>query len=53
MAVAAKSRLVDLENGTISRDIFVSDSIYQQELESIFSAVLALRRSREPGTQTR
>ena len=37
MAVAPKSKLVDVENGTISRDIFVSGSIYQQELENIFS----------------
>ncbi len=29
--------LVDVEKGLISRDIFVSDEIYQQELEQIFA----------------
>jgi phenylpropionate dioxygenase-like ring-hydroxylating dioxygenase large terminal subunit len=29
--------LVDLEQGTISREIFVSEAIYQQELEQIFA----------------
>ncbi len=29
--------LVDHENGLVSREIFVSDEIYQQELEQIFA----------------
>lgn len=28
--------MVDLENGTISREIFVSDEIYKKELETVF-----------------
>ena len=30
------SSLVDLESGQVSREIFVSDEIYQQELEQVF-----------------
>ncbi len=41
MAVASKvkpqHKLVDLERGTISREIFVSNAIYQEELEKIFA----------------
>lgn len=29
--------LVDLEQGTVSREIFVSDSVYRQELENLFT----------------
>jgi ethylbenzene dioxygenase alpha subunit len=31
------SRLVDVENGRISRRIFVERAIYEQELERIFA----------------
>ena len=41
MATAAKystiSGLVDADNGIISREIFVNEDIYQQELEQVFS----------------
>ena len=41
MAVAPqakpKGKLVDLDNGMISREIFVSDAVYQEELDKIFS----------------
>mgnify|MGYP003315961732 CR=1 FL=1 len=30
------SSLVDLKSGQVSREIFVSDEIYQQELEQVF-----------------
>lgn len=33
----AMCRLVDLERGTISREIFVNDAIYQQEQEQVFA----------------
>ena len=36
MVAAPKSKLVDLHNGTVSRDIFVSGSVYRQELDHIF-----------------
>ena len=36
MVAAPKSKLVDLHNGTVSRDIFVSGSVYRQELDNIF-----------------
>ena len=29
--------LVDMKSGHISRDIFVSDELYQQELERVFA----------------
>ena len=38
MSVSMKS-LVDLDQGVISRDIFVSDAIYQQEQEQVFARV--------------
>lgn len=39
MAIATRTArdMVDLVNGEISRDIFVNDDIYEQELEKIFS----------------
>ncbi|AMS40128.1 aromatic ring-hydroxylating oxygenase subunit alpha [Aminobacter aminovorans] len=30
-------RLVDVENGTVSREIFVSDSIFKEEMDKIFT----------------
>ncbi len=36
---ATMKSLVDLDQGVISRDIFVSDAIYQQEQEQIFARV--------------
>ena len=44
--------LVDLEQGLVSREIYVNEEIYQQELEQIF-ARLAVRRPREPWCRTR
>ena len=35
--------LVDLPQGTISREIFVNEEIYQQEQEQLFSRALAVR----------
>ena len=32
-------RLVDLDRGVISREIFVNDAIYQQEQEQVFARV--------------
>ena len=32
-------RLVDLDSGLISREIFVNESLYQQEQERIFARV--------------
>ena len=29
--------LVNLENGLVSRDVFVSDEVYAQELERLFA----------------
>lgn len=37
MKPAALENLVDVANGLISREIFVSDEIYQQELERVFA----------------
>ena len=41
MAVASRAKprhkLVDLEQGTVSREIFVSNAIYEEELEKIFA----------------
>jgi hypothetical protein len=38
--------LVDLDRGVISREIFVNEEIYQQELERLFARVWLLRELR-------
>ncbi len=40
----AMQRLVDMDQGTIGREIFVNTDIYQQELERVFRSHLAIRR---------
>src|SRR5689334_12330857 len=37
MTQSALRGMVDLEHGTISREVFVNEEIYQQELEQIFA----------------
>lgn len=37
MAQEAIHRLVDLENGCVSREIFVNEALYQQEQEQVFT----------------
>ena len=37
--------LVDLPKGTVSREIFVNEEIYQQEQEQLFSPGLAVCRA--------
>ena len=36
--------MVDVNNGSISREIFVDDGIYAEELEKVFARVLAAGR---------
>ena len=45
--------LVDVDRGIISREIFVNEDIYHQELEKRVRARLAVRRPREPDPEAR
>ena len=37
MTTGYRTGLVDAERGVVSREIFVNDAIYQEELERVFA----------------